>query len=70
MEEAAADEFAGETAEERKERLLEEKAKKWQQLQAKRYGAKRRFGFVDIYKEDMPPEVRTCGWVVGVGVCV
>lgn len=49
-----------ETEEERRARLLEEKAKKWQQLQAKRYGAKRRFGFVDIYKEDMPPEVRTC----------
>lgn len=28
--------------------------------QSKRYGAKRRFGFVDIYKEDMPPEVRSC----------
>lgn len=52
-----------ETEEARKARLLEEKAKKWQQLQTKRYGAKRRFGFVDIYKEDMPPEVCGCGWV-------
>ncbi|GAB5037947.1 pre-mrna-processing-splicing factor 8-like, partial [Nannochloropsis oceanica] len=47
---------ARETPEERKERLLEDKAKKWQALQNKRYGTKKKFGFVDLYKEDMPPE--------------
>lgn len=31
-------------------------ARKWQQLQAKRYSEKRKFGFVDTQKEDMPPE--------------
>jgi pre-mRNA-processing factor 8 len=35
-------------------------AKKWQQLQIKRYSEKRRFGFVEAQKEDMPPEhIRT-----------
>jgi pre-mRNA-processing factor 8 len=29
---------------------MEEKARKWQQIQTKRYGAKRKFGFVDVYK--------------------
>ncbi len=31
-------------------------AKKWQQLNSKRYGDKRKFGFVEAPKEDMPPE--------------
>lgn len=35
---------------------LEEKSKKWQQLQKKRFAEKRKFGFVDTQKEDMPPE--------------
>ncbi|XP_055343640.1 pre-mRNA-processing-splicing factor 8 [Paramacrobiotus metropolitanus] len=35
---------------------LEEKAKKWQLLQTKRYAEKRKFGFIDAQKEDMPPE--------------
>ncbi|ODM89165.1 Pre-mRNA-processing-splicing factor 8, partial [Orchesella cincta] len=34
----------------------QEKALKWQQLQTKRYADKRKFGFVDTQKEDMPPE--------------
>lgn len=38
------------------EEKLAEKARKWQQLQAKRYAEKRKFGFVDAQKEDMPPE--------------
>ncbi|CAM9141797.1 unnamed protein product [Lampetra planeri] len=38
------------------EEKLQEKARKWQQLQAKRYSEKRKFGFVDAQKEDMPPE--------------
>merc|ERR1719163_506886 len=36
--------------------VLDEKARKWAALQTKRYGAKRKFGFVDTYKEDMPAE--------------
>uniref|UniRef100_H2Z6W6 MPN domain-containing protein n=1 Tax=Ciona savignyi TaxID=51511 RepID=H2Z6W6_CIOSA len=36
--------------------MLQEKARKWQQLQSKRYAEKRKFGFVDPQKEDMPPE--------------
>ncbi|KAL0079353.1 splicing factor Prp8 [Phycomyces blakesleeanus] len=35
---------------------LNEKAKKWQQLQNKRYGEKRKFGFIEHEKADMPPE--------------
>lgn len=31
-------------------------AQKWQQLQTKRFAEKRKFGFVDAQKEDMPPE--------------
>ena len=33
-------------------------ARKWQQLNAKRYGQKRKFGYVEPNKEEMPPEVR------------
>jgi pre-mRNA-processing factor 8 len=38
------------------EARLEEKARKWMQLNSKRYGEKRKFGFVETQKEDMPPE--------------
>lgn len=38
------------------EEKLQEKAQKWHQLQSKRYAEKRKFGFVDAQKEDMPPE--------------
>ena len=38
------------------EEKLQQKARKWQQLQAKRYAEKRKFGFVDAQKEDMPAE--------------
>ena len=31
-------------------------ARKWQQLQSKRYAEKRKFGFVEAQKEDMPSE--------------
>lgn len=31
-------------------------ARKWQQLNSKRYGDKRKFGYVEAPKEDMPPE--------------
>eukprot|EP00913_Durusdinium_trenchii_P031816 g29795.t1 len=36
--------------------LLDEKARKWQSLNAKRYGEKRKFGVVEQQKEEMPPE--------------
>jgi len=36
--------------------MLEEKARKWQSLQSKRYGDKRKFGYVEAQKEDLPPE--------------
>src|SRR4051812_17784173 len=38
------------------EKNLDEKGKKWAQLQSKRYAEKRKFGFVDAQKEEMPPE--------------
>lgn len=38
------------------EAQLDEKARKWMQLNTKRYGEKRKFGFVETQKEDMPPE--------------
>ena len=31
-------------------------ARKWQQLNSKRYGEKRKFGYVEAMKEEMPPE--------------
>ncbi len=31
-------------------------ARKWQQLNSKRYGEKRKFGYVQAQKEEMPPE--------------
>lgn len=37
------------------ERVLADKSKKWKQLQSKRYAEKRKFGFVDSQKEEMPP---------------
>jgi len=41
---------------ESQERMLEEKARKWQSLQSKRYGDKRKFGYVEAQKEDLPPD--------------
>jgi len=38
------------------EEKLNEKARRWHQMQSKRYAEKRKFGFVDAQKEDMPPE--------------
>lgn len=38
------------------EAALEEKARKWQQLQAKRYSERRKFGYVESQKEDLPPQ--------------
>jgi len=39
-----------------REAYLEDKARRWQQLNAKRYSEKKKFGFVEPQKEDMPPE--------------
>lgn len=38
------------------ESQLDERARKWMQLNSKRYSDKRKFGFVETQKEDMPPE--------------
>lgn len=38
------------------EEKLQEKSQKWHQLQTKRFAEKRKYGFVDAQKEDMPPE--------------
>ncbi|KAI8884710.1 pre-mRNA-processing-splicing factor 8 [Backusella circina FSU 941] len=38
------------------EEKLIEKSRKWTQLQNKRYGEKRKFGFIEHEKADMPPE--------------
>ena len=35
---------------------LNEKSKRWQQLNTKRYSDKKRSGFVETQKENMPPE--------------
>lgn len=36
------------------EERLQDKARKWQQLQSKRYSEKRKFGFIDAQKEETP----------------
>ena len=41
---------------ETEEHLLAERARKWQQLNSRRYGQKRKHGYVEAPKEDMPPE--------------
>lgn len=38
------------------EEKLQDKSQKWHQIQSKRFAEKRKFGFVDAQKEDMPPE--------------
>lgn len=38
------------------EEEMKEKSKKWQLLQTKRYSEKKKFGFVEQQKEDMPPQ--------------
>ena len=43
-------------SEEERKRILDDRAQKWHQLNSKRYGDKRKFGFVETQKEDMPPE--------------
>jgi len=41
---------------EQREAMLEEKARKWQKLNSKRYSDKKKFGYIDSKQEDMPPE--------------
>jgi len=43
---------------EHEERALADKSKKWKQLQSKRFAEKRKFGFVDSQKEEMPPGIK------------
>jgi len=52
------------------EARLDEKARKWMQLNTKRYGEKRKFGFVETQKEDMLPEHVRKIIRYGVFVCV
>ncbi|CEI92409.1 Putative U5 snRNP complex subunit Spp42 [Rhizopus microsporus] len=47
---------ANQYSEKSEQEKLKEKARKWQQLQNKRYGEKRKFGFIEHEKSDMPPE--------------
>ena len=48
-------------------------ARKWQQLNSKRYGDKRKFGYVEAMKEEMPPEhvrkiIRVSSWWLDSGL--
>lgn len=36
--------------------MLDDKARAWQKLNSKRHGQNKKFGFIDIQKEEMPPE--------------
>lgn len=40
-----------------KEELLEEKARKWRHLNNKKYGEKKKFGYTEVQKEVLPPEI-------------
>mmetsp|Transcript_28524 Transcript_28524/g.46221 ORF Transcript_28524/g.46221 Transcript_28524/m.46221 type:complete len:2342 (+) Transcript_28524:3-7028(+) len=48
--------FPGGVSPEELEKQFEEKARKWQQLNSKKYSERRKFGYVEAAKEDMPPE--------------
>lgn len=39
-----------------RENSLKDKMRKWQQVNTKRYGDKRKFGYTEPQKEDMPPQ--------------
>lgn len=41
---------------EARKKLLDQKARQWEKMNRKRYGEKRRFGFVEPQKAHMPPE--------------
>ncbi|RLN91386.1 hypothetical protein BBJ28_00022134, partial [Nothophytophthora sp. Chile5] len=41
---------------EEKQKMLDERSRRWNKMNAKRYGEKRKFGFVESVKDDMPPE--------------
>ncbi|UIZ20631.1 hypothetical protein KXD40_001180 [Peronospora effusa] len=43
-------------APEEKQKMLEERSRRWNKMNTKRYGEKRKFGFVESIKDDMPPE--------------
>jgi hypothetical protein len=44
-------------------------ARKWQQMNSKRYADKRKFGFVQAQKEDMPPGLWATGLAFGYSPC-
>ncbi|KAJ0409334.1 hypothetical protein ATCC90586_000571 [Pythium insidiosum] len=44
------------TPEQQRQKMLDERSRRWAKLNAKRYGEKRKFGFVESVKDDMPPE--------------
>ena len=44
-------------------------ARKWQQLNSKRYADKRKFGYVQAQKEDMPPGCWGCGIACDCSCC-
>ncbi len=57
------------------EAVLAAKAKKWQEMNKKRYADQRRYGFTGVQKEDMPREhlrkIIRCGHEAGpCAVCV
>lgn len=44
------------SADEKQKKALDERSRRWAKMNAKRYGEKRKFGFVESVKDDMPPE--------------
>jgi pre-mRNA-processing factor 8 len=44
------------TPEQQRRIYLDDKARKWEQLNKKRYSDKKKFGYVELQKQDMPPE--------------
>lgn len=44
------------SAEEKQKKALDERSRRWAKMNSKRYGEKRKFGFVESVKDDMPPE--------------
>jgi len=49
--------YSGFQVPEVQEEVLEAKVKKWRQLNKKRYGEKRKIGYIETQKELLPPEL-------------
>ncbi|GLD92976.1 hypothetical protein PINS_up001568 [Pythium insidiosum] len=56
VENAAEQQMPSLTPEQQRQKMLDERSRRWAKLNAKRYGEKRKFGFVESVKDDMPPE--------------